>query len=122
MDETFDEKELLLRAVWPESRRPDFWVNGRLSSAALKDRRGLSVNRTANRPINEAVHEMAGKFGGLIVSFSVAACNSADAYVKYCPSTENMYHSEIHGSPTEVMLSDVQALILARSAKIELSR
>ena len=36
MDETFDERELLLRAVWPENRRPDFWENGRLSSAALK--------------------------------------------------------------------------------------
>lgn len=122
MDGTFDERELLLRAVWPSNRRPDFWENGRLSSAALKDKRGLSVNRTYDQSIKDAVQLMSQQFSGLVVSISVAACNAVDAYIKYCPSQENKYHSEIHGSTTEVMLNDVQALLLARHAKIELER
>lgn len=122
MDGTFNENEQLLRAVWPANRRPDFWENGRLSSAALKDKRGLSVNRTYDLPLENAVLIMAAQFSGLIVSISVAACNAVDAYVKYCPSQTNVYHSEIHGSPTEVMLNDTQAFLLARQARIELER
>ena len=122
MDGTFNENELLLRAVWPPNRRPDFWENGRLSSAALKDKRGLSVNRTYDLPLENAVLIMSEQFSGLIVSISVAACNAVDAYVKYCPSQTNVYHSEIHGSPTEVMLNDTQAFLLARQARIELER
>lgn len=122
MDGTFNENEQLLRAVWPANRRPDFWENGRLSSAALKDKRGLSVNRTYDLPLENAVLIMAEQFSGLIVSISVAACNAVDAYVKYCPSQTNVYHSEIHGSPTEVMLNDTQAFLLARQARIELER
>lgn len=122
MDGTFNENEQLLRAVWPANRRPDFWENGRLSSAALKDKRGLSVNRTYDLPLENAVLIMSEQFSGLIVSISVAACNAVDAYVKYCPSQTNVYHSEIHGSPTEVMLNDTQAFLLARQARIELER
>lgn len=122
MDGTFNENELLLRAVWPPNRRPDFWENGRLSSAALKDKRGLSVNRTYDLPLENAVLIMSEQFSGLIVSISVAACNAVDAYVKYCPSQTNVYHSEIYGSPTEVMLNDTQAFLLARQARIELER
>lgn len=122
MDGTFNENEQLLRAVWPANRRPDFWENGRLSSAALKDKRGLSANRTYDLPLENAVLIMAEQFSGLIVSISVAACNAVDAYVKYCPSQTNVYHSEIHGSPTEVMLNDTQAFLLARQARIELER
>ena len=108
MDGTFIENEQLLRAVWPANRRPDFWENGRLSSAALTDKRGLSVNRTYDLPLENAVLIMSEQFSGLIVSISVAACNAVNAYVKYCPSQTNVYHSEIHGSPTEVMLNDVR--------------
>ena len=53
MDETFSEQESLLRAVYPATRRPDFWNNGRLSSAALKDKRGLSEERLCERDSRE---------------------------------------------------------------------
>ena len=55
LDERFDEKECLLRAVYPENKKPTFWKNGRLYSAALKDSRGLSVNRTDSLPMQTAV-------------------------------------------------------------------
>ena len=119
MDETFSEQELLLRAVYPATRRPNFWNNGRLSSAALKDKRGLSVERTYDRTVKDATLSMSRRFQGLIVSITVPACNAVQAYIKYCPSQNSPYHSEIHGSQTQVELSDTQALLLARSATIQ---
>ena len=119
MDETFSEQELLLRAVYPATRRPNFWNNGRLSSAALKDKRGLSVERTYDRTVKDATLSMSQRFQGLIISITVPACNAVQAYIKYCPSQNSPYHSEIHGSQTQVELSDTQALLLARSATIQ---
>ena len=119
MDETFSEQESLLRAVYPATRRPDFWNNGRLSSAALKDKRGLSVERTYDRTVKDATLSMSQRFQGLIISITVPACNAVQAYIKYCPSQNSPYHSEIHGSQTQVELSDTQAFLLARSATIQ---
>lgn len=120
MDETFDDREQLLRAVFPANRRPDFWRrDGRLSSAALKDKNGLSVDRTYDRTMDEAVNAMIKRLQGFIVSITVQDCNAVEACIKYKPSHANPYHSEIHGSSSEVMLSDVQALRLASSATIQ---
>ena len=119
MDKTFDMHERLLRAVYPANRRPDFWKDGKLSSAALKDKKGLSVTRTYDRPLKDAVLWMSQHFQGTIVSISVASCSAVQACVKYRPSQTNPYHSEIHGSETQVELSDLQALILARQATLE---
>lgn len=120
MDETFDDREQLLRAVFPANRRPDFWRrDGRLSSAALKDKNGLSVDRTYDRTMDEAVNAMIKRLQGFIVSITVQDCNAVEACIKYKPSHANPYHSEIHGSGSEVMLSDVQALRLASSATIQ---
>lgn len=116
MDASFDEKEKLLRAVWPPNRRPDYWVNGRLSSAALKDPRGLSVDRTDDRTLEKSIEFIKSRLQGYIVSFAVPFCKSIPVYLRYCPSGENIYHSEIHKSETEVMLSDEQALLLGRGA------
>lgn len=119
MDGTFDQQEKLLRAVWPPNCRPDFWVNGRLSSAALKDKRGLSVDRTYDRSLEISVEFIKQHKHGYIVSFTIPNCNFVQACVKYLPSQENIYHCEIHGSETEKVLSDTQALLLARLAVLE---
>lgn len=119
MDSKFDESEFLVRAVYPENQRPDFWKNGRLSSAALKDKKGLSVTRTYDRPLKETVEWMTLHFKGAMVAIAVRACTTVQAYVKYCPSRTNEYHSEIHGSKEEIELSDFQALYLARQATLE---
>lgn len=119
MDDKFNDNELLLRAVFPENQRPDFWINGHISSAALKDSRGLSVSRTYDRSLKESVDWMTKHFRGAIVSITVKACNVVNAYVKFCPSFNNPYHSEIHGSKETIELSNEQALELARSASLE---
>ena len=119
MDSKFDESESLVRAVYPESQRPDFWENGRLSSAALKDKRGLSVTRTYDRSVKNTVEWMTLHFKGAMVAITVRACTVVQAYVKYCPSKTNEYHSEIHGSQEKIELSDFQAFYLARQATLE---
>lgn len=119
MDASFDEKEKLLRAVWPPTRKPDFWVNGRLSSAALKDERGLSVDRTGDRTLEGSLEAIKNRLQGYIVSFTVPLCKSVRVCLRYCPSDGNTYHSEIHGSNTQIVLSDEQALLLGRGAVLE---
>lgn len=118
MDRPFEEREKLLRAVWPVDRRPDFWINGKLSSAALKDKRGLSVDRTYDRPLESAIEFMKNRLQGCIISIPVPTCNAVQVCLKDLPSNENIYHCEIHGSKTEAVLSDRQALLLARAAKL----
>lgn len=119
MDSKFDENESLVRAVYPENQRPSFWENGKLSSAALKDSKGLSVTRTYDRTLKDTVEWMKLHFKGAMAAITVRACFAIQAYVKYCPSQKNEYHSEIHGSTETIELSDFQALYLARQATIE---
>jgi len=118
MDCKFNDNEKLLRAVLPPNRRPDFWENGRLSSAALKDKNGLSVERTYDRTMEASISHITSYLKGYVVSITVPACRLEDACLRYEP-TSNIYHCEIHGSETEVELSDIQALLLARGAVLE---
>jgi hypothetical protein len=117
--ENFDNNELLLRAVYPANRRPDFWENGHLSSAALKDSKGLSVDRTGGRAVSEAVDYIRNHLTGVIVSLTVEDCNEVKAKLCYLPTKKNPFHSEIHGSDTELVLDDMQAFLLSRKAKWE---
>ena len=115
----FKDHEFLLRAVWPANKVPNFWrKDGRISSAALKDKNGLSVERTYDRPLKEAVNTMKGNFRGAIISLTVPDCNRVHAFLKHFPSKQSYYHSEIHGSENEVELNDKQAFILSNLAKI----
>lgn len=118
MDSRFDNDESLIRAV---RSRPRFWENGRLSSAALKDPNGLSVTRTYDRSLEDTIEWMQQNFEGVMVVITVRSCLDVEAYVKYCPSSTNRYHSEIHGSKDEIELSDFQALYLARHATLDFS-
>ena len=115
----FAPEEKLLRAVWPPAQRPSYWRGGRLSSAAFKDKRGLSVSRTYDRATAQAVAEMRERFQGAIVSVRTEDCQEVQAVVCYLPSKSDPYHSEIHGSASEKLLNDAQALYLARMAKLE---
>lgn len=53
---------------------------------------------------------------GYIFSISVKTCRNAKTCLKYLPSKDNPYHSEIHGNENEIELSDEQALELSRRA------
>ena len=114
LPEQFNDDELLLRAVLPY---PRFWNNGKLSSAALKDSRGLSVDRTYDRTLEDSIAYMLQHLTGSVVTFTLPNCRAVNAVVKYCP-TNNIYHSEIHGSENRITLSGSQAKELALCAVV----
>ena len=65
MDSTFRNDEMLYRAVYPPDKVAMFWKrNGLLSSAAFKDRKGLSVERGYYRSEFDVIESMAGFFEG----------------------------------------------------------
>lgn len=113
----FHPDERLLRAVFPANKHPEFWKNGRLSSAALKDKKGLSVERTYTRSVDESVRYMLTHLSGNVVSLTQDSCKSVSAIILYLP-TCNLYHCEIHGGKDRKVLSPSQAHAIARSAEL----
>ena len=117
MDNIFDRNEKLYRAVYPPEvaemfRRKD----GTLSSAAFADPKGLSVDRGDHRSDDAVVKDMSRRFTGSIVSVYVKNCTDIGAVVKYLPSRDNPYHSEIHGSDSTPLLSRSQRRFLTLKA------
>jgi hypothetical protein len=93
--------------------------DGTVSSAAFYDPNGLSVTRGYHRNNDIVITYMKENFVGRVLSVLVQDCKDANAYVKYCPSKTNRYHSEIHGSKDRVLLSQAQRKKLAKAAIIE---
>lgn len=116
MNADFDDNECLFRAVLPIEV---FWKDGRPSSAAFKDKNGLSVDRDGGRNTSEAIECVKNNLQGNIVSLLVLQCKDINAYVTYVPIKDNPFHSEIHGNIEKRKLSDSQAKKLAKCCKIE---
>lgn len=116
----FNGNEKLFRAVFPREMKSMFWRSDKkISSAALEDTRGLSVDRAGGREDREAIDVMRAKFIGHIVSVTCAQCTAVGAIVKHCPNKKNRFHSEIHGSATETVLDLDQREELAEVAILE---
>ncbi|MBR5420631.1 MAG: hypothetical protein IK115_05735 [Lachnospiraceae bacterium] len=119
MDNTFPAEEKLFRAVYPPEVVEMFWrFDGKVSSAAFADPRGLSVDREGERSFRQAAASMKERFDGRILFLRVKNCTEIGALVRYLPSPDNPYHSEIHGSESAVLLSKVQRRHLADKAVI----
>ncbi len=119
MDNNFLPNEKLYRAVFPPEMISMFWrEDGTISSAAFADPKGLSVDRGNFRPDAEVVADMMQRFIGRIIFLYAKNCHDVGAYVKYLPSKNNPYHSEIHGSKTQILLSKSQRHQLARKAYV----
>jgi len=93
----FHSGETLLRGIHV---KPDFWNNemNRPSSAAFKDSKELSVNRTGEQKKyhKESAERIVNNLGErlrAIAELSVDFCESLELYLKYCPVSENIYHS-----------------------------
>lgn len=71
-----------------------------------------------------AIDCMTKRFEGSIISLKILDCHAKEVNAKIvsCPSVNNKYHCEIHGSDEEKELSDIQALILAKKSIVELNR
>ena len=119
MDNTFKENEKIYRAVYPPEvadmfRRKD----GSVSSAAFADPKGLSVDRGDFRTDNEVKADMQKLFSGMIIRLYAKNCTDIGAVLRYMPSKSNPYHSELHGSKSNKLLSKQQRLFLSRKAVI----
>ena len=119
MDDRFTDGEKLFRAVYPPEVAEMFWrFDGRVSSAAFADPKGLSVNREGDRDVSQAVAALKERFSGKIIFVRVKNCREIGAYVKYLPTKSDPYHSEIHGSDSVLLLSKVQRRHLADRAVV----
>lgn len=118
MEHIFKERNILLRAVCPKSRMPQFWkADGSLSSAAFKKKDdGLSISCTNLAHLEESIYFMVSGFIGQIVSVTVQDCESVNAFLIHLPTTRDPYHGEIRGSKECKTLSNYQARVLAQKA------
>lgn len=116
MNPHFDDNEFFLRAVLPPDLRPNFWRDGKLTSAAFKDKKGLSVDRTMSRTLREAAQCMLSRLQGPVFAVSVPHCKEVQITMYYRPSS-NKYHCELHGSHERAKLFPRQARFLAKNAK-----
>ena len=117
MDNNFQINEKLYRAVYPSEIMEMYWKkDGSISSAALADPKGLSVDRGYFRTDTAVVSEMRKKFTGNIIFLYVKHCLDIGAIVKYLPSKNNPYHCEIHRSEEKILLSKSQRHFLANKA------
>lgn len=115
----FEDHEVLLRAVWPIDKKPNFWEKQFfISPVALEDKGGLSVCRSNNHSIDDVKRHMYCKnLHGIAVSISVPDCREANAVLRYLPSSVDELHSEIHGSEESPLLSYKQRVLLAERAE-----
>lgn len=119
MDNNFAEEEKLYRAVWPPGHPMMFWKkDGSISSAAFKDRRGLSVERGYYRDDDIVVQSMKKFFSGIVIKVGVDDCHAVNALVVYLPSERSQYHSEIHGSQDLAVLNPDQCKYLAEHCTV----
>lgn len=119
MDQNFVDDEGLFRAVRPYSPKSLYWKDdGTISSAALKDSHGLSVDRDGGREMDDVISSMKLRFSGVIARFTVGNCRDVGALVQYRPSVSNEFHCEVHGSDTKLELSNSQAHKLAGKLQI----
>ncbi len=118
MDGFNDNNEGLFRAVRPDDC---YWKDEektQLSSAAFKDPKGLSVDRQADRMVEEAIERQKKNFKGTIVSVTVGLCNEKQIVIEYCPTKDNEFHCELIQSKDKKLLSRSQARYLATNAQI----
>ena len=111
ISEEISEEENLFRGIHPSQ-----WdeANLRPSSAAFKDRKGLSVDRCNMRSDSEAInHLLASKPFRGIVKFGVIYALDLPSQVLYKPLADNVFHSEMH---------DLQKLELSRGKAKRLAR
>ncbi|PHU34451.1 hypothetical protein [Pseudobutyrivibrio ruminis] len=118
MDENFKDDELIYRAIYPPGHPKMFWnKDGSLSPAALLDYKGLSVDRGYYRDDESVVEDMHKRLKGCIVSLSVEECVAEEAVLRYLPSKNDVYHSELHGALDSKELTIRQRYNLSKRIK-----
>ena len=118
----FYNSETLLRGILP-----CFWSgeHNRPFSSAFKKKKeeygGISVNRTGEdrkyyRESRECLEKNPSGFK-IIAELNVDLCRDLELCLKYCPTDDNIYHSEIHKSENESTLTQSIAKKLAEACE-----
>ncbi len=98
--------ENLYRAV---RSNPNYWKEkfNRISTAALKDKRGLSVDRDGDRKQYEVIQSFQDrKWEGYLLYVQAKICKDIGTYLKPSPSHINNYHALILENENDIELSD----------------
>jgi len=75
------------------------YENNRPSSAAFKDSFGVSVDRDGGRIETDCINFLKGRKDFFVIcKIQTGKVRKLNAVVKYLPTNENLYHSEIHDS------------------------
>lgn len=123
MDNIFHEEEKLYRLIIPKNW---YFEEDRISSAAFKDSKGLSVDRDGDRKDIEIINSFFSRFNNenieAIACIDVKTCIDLNTYLKYAPTDDNIYHSEIHDSINRITLSPSKAKKLADKCSIPYKR
>lgn len=92
---------------------------GHISSAAFKNKNGVSVDRDGGRTEQECVRQLISKRAFAVIGKLLAGnVRLLPAAVVYNPTPDNKYHSEIHSSNEKVELTDRQARSLSRNSAV----
>lgn len=114
------DEEFLYRGV--SDHQWDF-QNNRITSAAYKDSLGVSVDRSGSRDEGACISRLLQlkpfmAVGQLLVKF----VREKELLVKYTPTEDNEYHSEIHQTEETVGLTTGQARSLSKQATVVYQR
>lgn len=117
--EDFELKEKLFRKI---SHDPNMWKEGKPTSAAFKDSKGCSVDRSKQRTEKESTDALLKRWGKdevkAIVNVTVGECAESEVLVKYDPTYDNEYHSTINRSEQIAALTGAQAKKISRCCHI----
>ena len=116
LSQSIDDEEYLYRGI--TSHQWDS-QNNRVTSAAYKDSLGVSVDRSGGRGEDACVSRLLQikpfiAIGKLLVKF----VRDKELLVKYKPTEDNEYHSEIHQSEEKIELTTGQAKSLSRETTV----
>lgn len=91
----------------------------RPTSAAFKDKDGLSVDRDGGRTDDQVCRDMENRFENRIAVVSLLAgqCRQFGAYPVAKHEDWNHFHAEIHDSPTQIAISSAKARLMARNCR-----
>lgn len=120
LNETFDNQEKLFRAI--KLHLTEWWdvEQNRPTSAAFKDRLGVSVDREGGRTIDDCNIFLLNRFGALkaIVHITYEKCISLGAHPKYAPEQDNEFHCLITTPEGTVPVTQAAAKKLSRSVEV----
>lgn len=121
MEKKIQKNEMLYRAI--KRSKPDWLESGKPTSAMFKDQKGNSVDRDAQRKLDDIINFMnEGVFKNRlkgIVELNAGECmdEPINAVVKAAPTEANPYHANIFIADDE-QKGSLQALMLADISRV----